>query len=322
MIPNGCAGRGRLAAGVAALLLLPLGGCVPESKFADTVHEYQTASHNLGTAAGELLAHANTVEAESYIDTQTFLRQPLSQPEIDNRAVLSGDGLRLRMQAIDALSAYTLALASLASGQAEEKVAADAMTAGTGLAALTVDLQAAVTRGSAATTTVAYDGVVQGAVSSAGELIGLLERRHSREAVRESLRKNDPAVATLFSLIGTDAERIYARQRLGVENRGVTLYGRYAASLRQEPGDAAYAMELGDRIKRFGRDTELLARSDPAPAFRAWKKAHDDLVAYLLGGQDAKGRKALLQQLMTDVDAFAGVAQPLAADVHSLIGAT
>ena len=311
----------RLAVRCAACLVLTLCGCVPETRYAETAGDYQRASNTLGLAAGELFAHANTVEAESYIDTQAFLRQPLSQAEVDGRAILSADGIRLRQKAIEALSAYTRALASVASGKPEDKVAEDATTAGAGLAGLTVDLQAALTKDGVGTATASYSGVVQAAASAAGQLIQILEKRHSREALRASLRKNDPAMTALFTLVGTDAERIYVRQRLGVENRGVTMYGRYAAAI-QATGNEGYVMAVGERIQRFRRESDQLAGADPAPAFAAWKRSHDDLVAALLNEEAGKpGGEPSMRRVMEDVQIFAISVQPLASNLQLLTAA-
>lgn len=306
-----------LTAGLAALVLF-LSGCVPQARYTETIVEYDRASHQLGRAADALFLHANTVEAESYIDTQTFERQLLSRPAIDAHAILSDEGLRFRRNAIAALSEYALALAAVASGQTEDKIAADAVAAGTGLASLTGDLQAAIAKDQPNAKTTEFSGVVSAAASAAGDLIQLIEKRRNRAELRASLRKNDPAMKALFEMIGADAERLYKRQQMAVQNRGDTMFGSYATAIGQTPTDGAYVLELSDRIKRYRREMDLLALSNPAPAFAAWKSAHDDLVTVLLENGGPAAQRASFKQIVAEVDAFAGEVQPLAANLEML----
>lgn len=306
----------RLTLGWAALLLLT--GCVPQAQYSGTAEQYKEASHELGRAAEVLFLHANTVEAESYIDTQAFERQPLSRSAIDAHAVLSDEGLRFRQKAIAALSAYTVALAAVASGKTEVQIATDAAAAGTGMASLAGDVEAAIAKDNPDAKTTDFSGAVTAAASAAGELIKLIERHHNRAELEASLRKNDPAMKALFALVGADAERLYTRQRLAVQNRGDILFGSYAVAVKQRPADAAYVLELSDRLKRYRRDLGLLALSDPAVAFLAWEHAHDELVGALLdeGGPAAQGSR--LRQMVVEVQGFAAEVQPLAGNLQAL----
>ena len=306
-----------LTASLTAMTVL-LAGCVPQARSTETIAAYQQASHELGKAAEALFVHANTVEAESYIDTQSFERQPLSRSAINARAILSEDGLRFRREAIAALSAYTLALAAVASGKAEDQTAADAAAAGTGLASLTADLQAAIAKDQPEAQTANFSGVVTTAASAAGELIQLIERHRSRAELQASLRKNDPAMKALFDMIGADARRLYTRQRMAVQNRGDTIFEHYAKAIQQTTPDGAYVLELSDRIKRFRRDMDLLAMSDPGPAFAAWGKAHDELVAVLLDDGGARTTRASLSRIIAEVKEFEAEVEPLAGNLEAL----
>lgn len=307
----------RLGVGSAALLGL-LTGCVPREQYSGVIGQYREASDTLGRAAVALFVHANTVEAESYIDTQAFDRQPLSRTAIDAHTVLSDEGLRFRQRAVAALSAYTLALASVASGKAEEQIAADASKAGTGLAGLTGDLQAAIAKDNPDAKTTDFSGAVTAAASAAGELMQLMEQHHNRAELQANLRKNDPAMKALFELIGADAERLYTRQRLAVQNRGDILFGSYAVAVKQTPTDGAYLLELSDRLKRYRRDLGLLRLSDPGPAFRAWEHAHDDLVSALLESRGSVAQRSRLRELVVEVRSFAAEVQPIAGTLQTL----
>ena len=234
------------------------------------------------------------------------------------RAVLSNEGVRLRLAAIKSLSAYTLALAEVASGKSEDQIAAHATAAGKGIAGLTGDLEAALTKDRPEARTADYSGIITAAASAAGELVQLLEKRHSRAELRANLKKNDPAMKALFLLIGTDAGRIYQQQKQAVNNRGTTMYESYAMAIRESPPNGAYVLDLSDRIKRFRKQADLLALADPKPAFTAWAAAHDELVTVLLDSGGAQKKKQSLREIVADVEAFAGEVQPLAANVQAL----
>lgn len=313
-----CGGHGRVLTAGATVALLFLGGCVPQARYSETVSTYRQASDELGKASELLFVHANAVEAESFIDTQSFEQQPLSQTSINAHAVLSEEGIRFRREAIAALSAYTLALATVASGKTADQSAADGVKAGTGLAELTSDLQAALAHDNAAAETTYYSGVVAEAGTGAGELIQGLERHRNRAELAASLRKNDPAMKALFALVAADAERLYARQRLGLQNRGDTLFGSYARAIAVVPPDGAYVLELSDGIKRYRRDMDLLARSDPAPAFAAWSRAHEDLVRVLLGDGGRGTQKEELTRMDADVAALGAAVGPLDGNLDML----
>lgn len=301
-------------------MLLLLTGCVPQAEYSGVLEQYKTASLKLGESADLLFTQANAVEEESYIETQAFERQPLSRTAIEAHLILSGEGLRFRQRAIVALSNYTLLLASAASGKAEAQIAADASAAGTSLTALTADVQAAIAKDHPDAKTSDFSGAVGAAASAAGELIQLLERRHSRAEVQASLRKNDPAMRKLYELIGADATRLYTRHRLTVQNRGDILFGSYAAALKQAPADPAYLLDLSDRLMRYRRDLGVLTASDPAAAFSAWEHAHDELVSALLEERGSTKQRSSLRQIAVTVQNFAVEVQPLATNLQRLAG--
>ncbi len=311
-------GRRRVVTTGIAVVALMLGGCVPQARYGEMISHYQKASDELGKASEALFVHANTVEAETYIDTQSFERQPLSTSAIGAHAVISEEGIQLRRKAIAALSAYTLALAAVASGKTEERIAADATKAGTGLAGLTSDLQGALAGDTAAEETTYPSGVVAEAGTAAGELMQALERHRNRAELAASLRKNDPAMEALFALVAADAERLYTRQRLGLQNRGDTMFASYAKAIAQAPPDGAYVLELSEQIKRFRREMDLLARSDPAPAFAAWNRAHEDLAEVLLEDGGRAMQRKNLAKMDADVQALGAAVGSLDDNLEAL----
>ena len=308
----------RLLAATLGVSLLT--GCGPDNELAKLLDGYQGSAASLGQATERLFANANVVEAESTIDRQVFAQGALSADLLNGQAILSPAGLQLRKDAIEALSTYTLALAELASGKTEGKIATDAAAVAIQFGLLTTDVQTSLATGSATASTTDYSGAVAGAAAGVGDLIKMLERRHSRTEMRASLRKNDPAIEAISHMLGADAERIYRRKRQAIDQRASLVYVRYTAEIRSQTPNAFYAMSLGEQLKRARWEQELIRAADPAPAFASWTSAHDDLVASILATHGKEQRQAQAR-LTPEIAAFGLRVKVFAAGVDALTAA-
>lgn len=297
------------------LVLFLLSGCAPDQDYTPVVTQFQQSSATLAQSFHTLLANANVVEYEHYIDTQTFDRAPLTAAEIDTRAVISPAELKLRSDAVLALAAYTTALATLAHGKEEGKIEYDASLASTSFATLSSDAQTAAAAHHLIPGTADYAGPIAGAVGAAGAILGLIERHHTHEEIRKSIEQNDPALAALFNLLGTESQAIYERQKSAQSAQGVLLFTSYNREIGQPAPDKEYLLQLSERIRQFRRNQALVARSDPAPAIAAFKKSHDALVALVLAPKTARPKS--LSELIASVQSFAAEVQPLAANVQA-----
>lgn len=300
---------------LALLVLLLLMGCVPDQDYTPVVTQFQKSADTLSRAFQTLLINANLVECDHYIDSQAFEHAPLAQTEIDSRAVITPAELKLRSDAIRALTQYTSALATLAQGKQEGKIVQDATTASTSFSALATDSQTAAAAHHLIPTTADYAGPISSAASAAGIILGLIERHRTHEEIRQSIEKNDPALADLFNLLGTESQDIYERQKSTQSAEGVLLFTDYNREINQPAPDKDYLLQLSDRIKQFRRNQALVAQANPTAAIAAFKKSHDALVAVILAPKDAKPRT--LEELVTSVKSFAAEVEPLAAGVQA-----
>lgn len=198
--------RLRLTSPLLLLMLVLSTGCVTDEGYREAIDQYRLASDTLARSFRLLLESADTVESERFIDAQTFGRAQIRVQAIDSQKILSPEQLRLRVDAIHALSDYNLALATLASGKDLAKMQAAASRASASLAALSTDMQAAGAAQAAGVQSSgkSLGGVVSSAASGAGEVLRLIEARRSRAEVRESVRKNDPALSALYKLLGDE----------------------------------------------------------------------------------------------------------------------
>lgn len=296
---------------LALLVLLFLMGCVPDQDYTPVVNQFQHSADTLSLAFQTLLTNANLVEYDHYIDSQAFEHAPLIQAEIDSRAVITPAELKLRSDAIRALTQYTSALATLAQGKQEGKIVQDATTASTSFSTLATDAQTAAAAHQLIPTTANYAGPISSAASAAGIILGLIERHRTHEEIRQSIEKNDPALADLFNLLGTESQDIYQRQKSTQSAEGVLLFTAYTREIALAAPDKDYLLQLSDRIKQFRRNQALVDQANPTAAIAAFKRSHDALVAVILAPKDAKPRT--LAELVTSVKSFAAEVEPLEA---------
>jgi len=293
------------------LLVLLLLGCVPTQDYGPVVTEFQQSSATLAQTFQTLLANANLVEYEHYIDTRTFDHRQLAPAEIDSRAVMTPEELKLRSDAILALAEYTTALATLAEGKQEAKIVQDANAAGASFSTLSTDTQTAASNHHLIATAADYSGPIAAAAAAAGKIMGLIAEHRSREAIRESIEKNDPALSALFDLLAGESKDIYERQKSTRHAQGGPLFKEYNLEITKATPDKEYLLGLSDRIKQFRRDQALIAQANPEPAILAFKKSHDALIALILAPKNAKPQS--LAQLVASVRSFAVEVQSLSA---------
>jgi hypothetical protein len=297
------------------LTLFLLVGCVPDQDYTPVITQFQQSATTLAQAFETLLANANLVEYEHYIDTQAFDHARLTPTGIDTSAIITPEELKLRSDAILALAQYTTALATLAQGKHEAQIVEDADAASTSFSTLATDAQTAAAGHHLIPATPDYAGPISAAAAAAGIILGLIERHRTHEEIRHSIEKNDPALSALFSLLGSESQAIYERQKSTQSAQGVLLFTSYNREIAQPTPDKEYLLQLSDRIKQFRRNQALVAQSNPAPAIATFKKSHDALIAVILAPKDAKPQS--LAALIASVRSFAAEVQPLAAGVQA-----
>jgi hypothetical protein len=298
-----------------ALNLALLSGCVPDQDYTPVVTQFRQSANTLAHAFQMLLANANAIEYEHYIDTQAFDRGPLTPNEIAGHAVITPEELKLRSDAVLAIAEYTNTLAILAQGKEEARIAYDANAASTCFSTLATDAQATAANRHLIPTTADYAGPISDAAGAAGEILGLIERHRTHEEIRNSIAKNDPALTALFNLLGSESNAIYERQKSTQRAQGVLLFADYNREIAQPTPDKDYLLQLSDRIKQFRRNQALVAQSDPAAAIAAFKNSHDALVAVILAPKSTRSQS--LTELVASVKAFADEVQPLSASVQA-----
>ena len=282
-----------------------ISGCVSSDQAATATANFDHATRQLARSVSLLLKDANTTETEHYIDAQAFEHAPLATSAIDSHQILTPAELKLREDALEALGRYTVSLATLASGKPQADLAKSADAASSSLQSLGTDM-AKVSAPSNANAA----GIIQAAVSASEQVLLLIERRKSRDEIRSSLRSSEPAINALLALLQQESTDLYARQRSTADAEltlAMTEYNRAAT----EAAPDQILFDPAARIKRARERQSRLLLSDPAPAFTAFTKAHNALIAALIAPSSAD-RNRLLNDLPGQVESFAGQADSLA----------
>jgi hypothetical protein len=311
--------------------------CKPED-YQKPIQRFQDAATTVIAADRAFLSNENTIDQSSYIDKQVFEQLPFGPADIAKRTIISLAEIKLRTDALDALSQYTTSLATLAQGKADPSTGQKMKTSSD-------DLQASATKaGSQAGSTAKqsafskeFSGVATAAAAAIGAVAKLVMAHKARNEIKQSVEATDKDVTKVISLIGDDAQLSYERQKTQLGNYGVQLYNDYKCEILREgdpapdsidvkcpkrekgiQADPVILLTLADRIKSFEVQQTTLESANPAPAIAQMQKAHEALVAYVSADKDPNK----LEDLRTGVQKFASAAQALGQAVESLMKAT
>ena len=294
-----------------------LTACTPDDEYSKSVTQFTQASGALTQAFQAFVSNANLVEESHYIDDQAFSGKPLFPDDIQAKDVLTPKEIALRTAAIKALTDYMTALGSLAAGKPAEKIEADAKKAGASISGLSSNAAEAFAE-SAKARKPGFAGPLSSAVTAIGDVLELIEKHRGIEEVRASLKKNDPAISQLFTLLSNESTEFYARRQSTLGETGVILFRDYNTASAKSPANPAELMELTDRIKQYRKDSAALAASNPAKAIDTFKKAHDALVSAIESPKQDK--KQSISNVIASIKQFSTEVQPLAQDLGSLAG--
>ena len=322
-----------LVASITLFILFVTLGCGPQD-YEKPIQGFQDASKRVITAERGFLANENTIEQDIYINQMVFEQKRFGPKDIDAQTIITPEEIKLRTGALDALSKYTVSLATLASGKAESSVGDDCKDASDKLKDLANDAGSrSATDKSADKFDSKFSGIAGAAATAIGAVAKLILDHKASTAIKASVNSTDKDVTALIELIGTDAQLSYERQRTRLSDYSMQLFNDYNCEVGTEPpsgsnggaaggvqcrktqGDTASLLALADRIKALRADQATLAEANPAPAIMKMKKAHEDLVKYV----NAPSTPQNLEQLKDSVRSFIAAAQPLGDAVQQLL---
>lgn len=334
-VGGGKTSRSKMAMIAAGILVMTL-ACGP-ADYQKPILGFQDASNTVIAADRVLLSNMNTVEQNSFIDQSVFEHKTFGPADIDARTIISSTEIKMRTQALDALSRYTTNLATLAQGKAASSVGQDTKTLSTNLQTLAKDAsnQLNPDKDQAAFNT-KFSGVAGAAAAAIGAVAQLIMDHKARTEIEKSIKATDKDVTALIGLIGDDAQVSYLRQKAQMGSYGMQLYKDYSCEIaagntpasnsdgvqcpkkeKGVQGDPVALLTLADKIKSLRVQQAALENANPAPAIAQMKKSHEALVAYVSSNKSPQ----TLSDLITEVQAFISSAQPLGQAVQSLTAA-
>jgi hypothetical protein len=308
--------------------------CKPED-YQKPIQGFQTASNTVIAADRTFLGNENTIEQNKFIDQQVFECKPLAPDEIDGRTIITSDEIKLRTDALDALSKYTINLAALAQGKADSSTGQNMKAASTNLqtAAENAGKTASSTPAQAAFNT-KFSGPAGAAAAAIGAVAQLIIDHKARNEIEKSVKDTNNAVNDLIALISADAQGAYLRQHNAITSYAMQLANDYKREFDSTPApdpnavncppkqkgvgpDPIILLILADKIKAVRGQQAILENANPAPAIAQMQKAHQALFAYATSDKSPKS----LSDLVTDVKDFENAVQPLGQAIQGLVTA-
>jgi hypothetical protein len=315
-------------------VLLALLACKPED-YQRPIQGFQQASNTVIAADRAFLSNENTIEQNKFIDQQVFERKPLASDEIDARIIITPVEIKLRTEALDALSKYTTSLATLAQGKADSSTGQNMKTASTNLQTAAENAgKTASPNPDQATFNTKFSGPAGAAAAAIGAVAQLIIDHRARNEIERSVKDTNDSVNKLIALIGADAQGAYLRQQNAISGYGMQLSNDYKCEFDSMPAlgpntvkcptkqkgvgpDPIILLILADKIKAVRAQQAILENANPAPAIAQMQKAHQALFVYATSDKSPKS----LSDLVTDVKDFESAVQPLGQAIQGLVTA-
>jgi hypothetical protein len=283
------------------ITVLCISGCIGDDEIDKATTQFIQASSTLTQAYRTLLTNANTIEADNYVDKQIFAGAEINSVGIDASAVITPSEIQLRTAALNALTDYNAALATLAANKPAAQVRADAATASASLKTLTTDATSVFDKPARGAKTPDFASPVSDAVTAIGDVLKLIEIHRAASAIRASIQQNDAKITPLYHVIEMESAYYFDRETTATHLRGETLFPTYAKI--RVTGSPAELMQMGDRFKEYEKDTAALSASDPTQSINAFENAHVALVNLITA--KPRDKKKSLAALIAEVRSLA-----------------
>jgi hypothetical protein len=330
--------RPRRALALLVGFVVLLVACGPDD-YQKPIKEFQDSANIVIAADRIFLANANTIEENLFIDQQIFERKLFGPADVQGRTIITPEEIKLRTDALDALSQYTTSLATLANGKPDT-------TSGEKMKASSSSLESSAAKaGSQAPSSKEqkafgekFSGLANTAAAAIGAVAQAILQHKARIEIKKSVQTTDKDVTALIAFIGDDAQGFYLRQQSQLGIYGVQLYKIYQCEVDVQerdgktPSDAevqicwhpkdyqadpALLLTLSDRLKSYRQQQAILEKANPQPAIAKLQKAHEALVAYVTADKNSKN----LSTVIDEVNSLVAATKPLEQAIHSLLSA-
>jgi hypothetical protein len=288
-----------------------LSGCVADDQVDKATTQFVQASTALSQTYQALLTNANCIEADDYINQETFaamFNQPLPEsqltgPEITDSAILTPAEITLRVDAIKALTDYTTALATLAAGKPADQIQADAAQASSSVKMFTTDLTPFIANPPKGTKAPDFAGPASTAVTAIGDVLKLIESHKSASEIRDNIKANDAKIMPLYSMMETESAGLFGRVATDANTFYLGVLGNYNIAIAAKPVNQVEVLELSIELERAEKTLAAIPTSDPSAAIKGFGTAHAALVE-LITSTTTQNKKKFLAELIAQVKSF------------------
>jgi len=287
---------------VATIGFCCLTGCVSDDDVDQATTAFVQASTTLTAAYQTFLLNANSAAEDHYIDEQTHNASAITGKGIQQSAKLTDAEIKLRTDAIKALTDYTTALATLASNKPAAQNQTDAAAASTNLTTLTTDATSAFDAPASGAKAPDFAGPVSIATTAIAAVLKLIQSHASASEIRQSIRDNDPKITPLYKVIEKESADLFSLQQNDLGDTGNTLFSAYEAARNAKPVNQADLLQLSDRIKQYEKDEAALPTTDPTKAITEFEKSHAALVKVITA--PASEKQTAVAELIAQVKSF------------------
>jgi hypothetical protein len=308
-----------------AVVVFFASGCGP-TDYQKPITEFNDAAARVITVATDFYTNYNFLETRNTL-SQTAVQggevklkaTPDHLMTVDVPAVIDQGSIDVRLKALTVLSQYIANLAELASGKAGDAVGHETDGLSKTLSGAVTDAQKladVVDSNNGSIISNSKFASLAGPVASAiGAVAQLIVSHKSRQAIEQSVEKNQGDVDALMDLLSREMAVIYERQKSSMRLRQTEAVQVYTDARKQDRGLAARLAAI-DQIVAAERETELLRAADPQPAVDKMKATFDALVTYAKSNKNpttVAGLFAALQDFVTETESLAAASQALVA---------
>ena len=301
-------------AGVVCASLGGLLGCGTDD-YRKPVEQFQSASAVVVAATRTMLARVNSVEQNGFIDQAVFERKTIDVPQLRSYELISPEEIDVRAKALDQLQAYASNLATLAQGRDVSVISDQTNSLSKTLAALSKQAASLPVSKASFLKNAQFGNSLQAVATGVGLLAEIVAQRKSRAELEKAIAGNQKPIDDLIGLLAEELDGAYARQKATLGAEQIYISKAYEQERSESHADPNALLSLGDRLKSYLQQREVLEAADPAPCLKSMQAAHDALVAYAKSKHDPKS----LGDLLNAAQAFSNEVQPFGQSIETLL---
>lgn len=300
--------------GVIFASLVGLLGCGTDD-YQKPVEQFQSASAVVVVATRTMLARVNSVEQNGFIDQAVFERKRIDVPQLRSYELISPEEIDVRAKALDQLEAYAGNLAWLAQGKDVSAISDQTNSLSKTLASLSKQAANLPVSKASFLKNADFGNALQAVAAGVGLLAQVVAQHKSRAELEKAIAGNQKPIDDLIRLLAEELDGAYERQKATLGAEQIYISKAYEHECLESHPDPNALLSLGDRLKRYLEQREILDAADPAPALKSMQAAHDALVAYAKSKRDPKS----LHDLLNAAQAFFNGVQPFGRTIETLL---